>query len=126
MLRGELGVQLTAFDLAGDQVGDLDLPVEAGLGEPPRVLGGVQHDVDVVLAGVLGDVQAEVGHDVALLERVSLDADQLRREGVASRRQRAGVDRSAGQCGGEREREAGDDRGAGEAEGARHGRGPVR
>ena len=108
-----------------EQVGDADVVGEAGAGERRQVGGGVQHDLDVVVAGVLGEVQAKGAEPVLVLAGRGVDRDELRREGrFGHRRERC--DRRAARRS-ERHREGGGDaegrQHRGSAAGYRHARG---
>ena len=64
-----------------DQVGDANLVGQVERAEQDQVRRRVQDHLDVVVSGVLGDVESAVGDDVALLQ-VGRDRDQLGNEGV--------------------------------------------
>ncbi len=53
---------------------------EAGVGQRGQVGGGVEHDLDVVVAGVLGEVEAELLEPVLVAAGGGVDGDQAGRE----------------------------------------------
>ena len=89
--RGGVGpVHLLDLGFATVQVGDPDLERQAERFEYRQVGRAVEDDLDVVVADVLGDVEAGVGNDVPLGE-VGGDRDQPGREGRVERVRRDGA-----------------------------------
>ncbi len=78
--RGVLLVELGDLDAAGDQVGDDDVVLEALALEELQLGGRVQDHLDVVVAGVLGQVQAERLEDGPVGAQRGAHLDQLRVE----------------------------------------------
>ena len=83
-------MSLRAFcAVAGREVGDLDLVLEAGLAQQLDVLVAVQHDVDETGAAMLGHVQVEKVEQILVEARRRFHAHELRPLAEAARRDRA-------------------------------------
>jgi hypothetical protein len=88
------GAQLVAARPGDAEIGDLDLVREAGSGQSGGVLVAVEHDLDVVVAAVLGQVESETEQQVPVGRCGGRDPDQ--RRDVRGRRV-LGVSGSSGQ-----------------------------